>query len=184
MSKITFCVCSKSKTKADVAKLIVNEVASYFNLVNATLQSVEAESGVNEQPVGRDEIVGGAINRIKSARLQVKADAYISIENGLIKHGESWFDYGYVRIFYLNPVTRKVSIHTGLSEKCEFPAKYVKIAYQRGFDTTTVGSVLAEYGVVENGKYPHLSLSGISRFDYLAPAARKAALSLIQEMDS
>ena len=54
-----------------------------------------------------------------------------------------------------------------------FPDKYVEMARQRGFDVCTVGQVMQEEGFVADAKDPHLSISGVSRREYLGRVVKK-----------
>src|SRR5665213_1464250 len=53
----------------------------------------KAESGVNMQPVGLDEMEQGARNRaVWALKEHPEAQFYVGIENGLVQQSERWYD--------------------------------------------------------------------------------------------
>ena len=128
-----------------------------------------AESGVGEQPVN-EQTLTGARNRISDVNQRVDdLDRIVSIENGIFRIGEQWLDKAVVVIYDV----RNGEEHIGYSDAVVFPDEYVERARQIGFDTMTVGQVMAEAGYVANQKDPHLSISGISRQIYLEQIVQK-----------
>jgi len=55
----------------------------------------------------------------------------------------------------------------------------VEEARKRGFETTTVGEVMEEKGIISNRKDPHLDLSGISREVFI----RDAVTDLVKRVE-
>ncbi|TAL14170.1 non-canonical purine NTP phosphatase [Patescibacteria group bacterium] len=54
-----------------------------------TVEGISVESGVNDQPIGRDETLTGAMNRLRQATKQVPdADYWVGIEGGIEIHNE------------------------------------------------------------------------------------------------
>jgi len=96
-------------------------------------------------------------------------DRIVSIENGIFREGNQWLDKAVVVIY--NPVTDEE--HICYSDSVVFPDEYVESARKIGFDTMTVGQVMAEAGYVKNRKDPYLTISGISRQIYLETAIQK-----------
>ena len=142
-----------------------------------------SSSCVNEQPVGFDEALNGAGNRIWSAmainRQQAEVnkmptcDYYIGIENYIYQHQETWYDRAVVAIANRNGDSNWVS-----SSEVELPsAAVVATKYKPGgFAENTVGKTLQEMGLVTLPDDPHLGLTGISRREIL----RLAILHLLQ----
>jgi non-canonical (house-cleaning) NTP pyrophosphatase len=102
------------------------------------VSGVKTSSGQNEQPVGFDETFGGALNRATSAKSQDHDSIAIGIESGIFRFGVT-LDIAVIVI--LTPDGRQI---VTTSEGIEFPEEYVEIAEERGFETTTVGSVITE----------------------------------------
>lgn len=146
-------------------KLKIEAVKKAYSFVGDSLEILgyEANSGVGEQPVG-EQTLKGARNRISDIRSRISGlDLIISIENRIFIEDEEWLDKAVIVIY--NPHEDKE--HIAYSDAVIFPTKYVEIARQKGFDTTTVGQVMQDEGYVENRKDPHLTISGISRQVYL-----------------
>lgn len=153
-------------------KLKTQAVADAYNSISLpfTLTGYSANSGVGEQPVD-DQTLLGARNRIIDVGSKVDdLDRIISIESGIFQvRPDVWLDKAVVVIFN----TQNETEHIEYSDCVLFPTKYVEMARQIGFDTTTVGMVMAQEGYVKNHKDPHLSISGISREVYLRETVKK-----------
>jgi len=157
-------VTSQNKLKIGVVRKVYSSLGYSVEVVGYS-----TDSGVGEQPVN-DDTLGGAQNRISDLRSRVGGlDRIVSIENGIFREGKQWVDRAVVVIY--NPYTHKE--YRGYSFGVVFPEGYVEIARQRGFDTTTVGQVMAEAGFVSDQKDPHLSIFGISRVVYLEDVLTK-----------
>lgn len=158
-------------------KLKVNAVAKAYLSIDNSFEVIgySAESGVGEQPIGKQTLVG-ARNRILDVNQRVSGlDRIISIESGIFREGQQWLDKAVVVIY--DPRNNKEYI--GYSDAVVFPDEYVEKARVIGFDTITVGKVMAEAGYVTDQKDPHLSISGISRQVYLENTVKK----LVEEVE-
>ena len=152
-------------------KLKVDAVEKAYSRLNESVEVIgySAESDVGEQPVDEQTLVG-ARNRISDLKGRVDGlDRIVSIENGIFREGNQWLDKAVIVIY--NPVTDKE--YVCYSDSVVFPDEYVEKARKIGFDTMTVGQVMAEAGYVENRKDPHLTISGTSRQVYLETAILK-----------
>ena len=133
--------------------------------IQAFVHGVKTSSGQNEQPVGFAETFEGALTRAKSAQTQCPNIVAIGIESGVFHFVSN------------RPITMDIAIIVILtkdgrqiimsSSGIEFPEECVKIAEDRGFKTTTVGSVIAErfggdptdpYSILTNGKVTRLAV--------------------------
>lgn len=94
-------------------------------------------SGVNVQPVGRDEALRGATNRARAALASGMIG--IGIENGIVREDGRWIDVAAVVI-----VGRDGRESVAWSEAVAVPDVFVDEAAARGFDGVTVGAVIAE----------------------------------------
>ncbi len=145
--------------------LKLNAVITAYSFINEPFKVVgySADSGVGEQPVNEQTLLG-ARNRIADVKSRVEGlDRIISIENGIFQENGEWLDKAVVVIYDLNHNKEFIDY----SDSVIFPGVYVEKARQIGFDEITVGKVMADDGFVANAKDPHLSISGISRQVYL-----------------
>jgi len=133
-------------------------------------RGVTTSSHVNEQPEGFAEIFSGAVTRARSARTQRPGTIAIGIESGIICFNDIdfpiTFDIAIVVVYALDG--RRI---VTTSSAIPFPEDCVAAAKERGFATTTVGSVIAErFG--GDPADPHLTLTGgkLSRKDTLTDA--------------
>lgn len=161
---------------SEVKVRAVREALSEVGWSSIEVAPVKASSGVSEQPFG-DETLVGARNRILSAKLiDSSGDLYTSIENGLFTAGPKYFDRA---IIVVQTRTTEVIFE---SIAVEFPARYVEEARRRGFNSTTVGRVMMEFGVVQRHDDPHLDLAGVSRSTILRWACTSALRSALRNL--
>jgi non-canonical (house-cleaning) NTP pyrophosphatase len=113
--------------------------------IDAAISSWKVSSGQNEQPVGYEETFKGALTRAyRTHKFDPGCDISIGIENGIFRFGSLetksiTLDMAIVVIIKRDGeriVTNSVGI--------QFYEEYVRTAEERGFKTTTVGSVIAE----------------------------------------
>lgn len=113
-----------------------------------------SQSGVNAQPVGRDETLRGASNRARAAAAAVPGSAGVGIENGIVREDGRWIDVAAVVI-----VGEDGRETVAWSEAVAVPDVFVDEAAARGFGGVTVGAVIAEReGSTPDD--PHAMLSG------------------------
>jgi len=140
-------VGSQSAVKLDAVK------NALVNRKNIEVVGVKANSGAPEQPIG-DETLLGARNRAADARkLAPDADLYIAIENGIFLENGHWIDKAVVLA-----VTKDRHEHIEYSKGVEFDKQWVDEARELGFDTITVGKLMAAKGVVRKHDDPHADL--------------------------
>lgn len=116
----------------------VREALAALGLV-AEVVGVEVPSGVNAQPIG-DETTLGARNRaIAAFQLCPQATLAIGIENGLFLEDGAWHDAAVVVVLDRNSwATEKRGAGVTV------PADCVAEVRNRGFVTTTIGTIIAE----------------------------------------
>lgn len=136
-----------------------------------------AQSGVNAQPVGRDETLLGATNRARAARAAFPGRVAIGIENGVVHEDGRWIDVAAVVVS--GPDGRET---VAWSEAVAVPDVYVDEAAARGFGGVTVGSVIAER-TGSTPDDPHGILSGgrRTRAAILADAVASAITAFTAE---
>jgi len=127
--------------------------------------------------VGHNETLLGASNRMKNLKQvmgNTRFDILVSIENGIfpvqIEDRQAWFDLGWIIVEDVNG-TRRFSHSTGI----EFDAQYVEEARRRGFEKTTVGSIIAEHrGIDSTDPHSPLTTGNVSRAAILKQALKAA----------
>lgn len=109
--------------------------------IRASVSSVKTSSGQNEQPVGFEQTFAGALTRAKSARAQNIDAIAVGVENGVFIFGVEELFFDVAVIVLITPDNRQILT---TSAGIIFPKDYVKIAESRRFESTTIGSVIAE----------------------------------------
>jgi non-canonical (house-cleaning) NTP pyrophosphatase len=129
---------SMSLPKLD-AVIQANEILE----LGAEVCCVKTSSNQNEQPVGFEETFAGALARAKSAKAQRPDSIAIGIESGIFcfdgDNRPITLDIAIIVVLDNND-RQIISTSTGI----QFPEEFVTIAKNRGFDKTTVGSIVAE----------------------------------------
>ncbi len=136
--QINIALGSTSQHKIEAVKQACQQLGLLASVVG-----VKAASGQNEQPVGLDETHQGALNRAQGAKEQNLEAIAIGIEGGIFRTNNEQ-----------SPMTIDVAVIVilTLDNRCivsttpgvVFPEDCVAIAKERGFATTTTGSVIAE----------------------------------------
>ncbi len=130
-------VGSTSKQKIDAVTKACRELG-----ITATVTGTKTRSGQNEQPVGYYETLSGAITRARGAQEEFPDTVAIGIESGI-------FDISSVSPVTVDKAVIVIILPDGqqiitTSPGVVFPQECIEIAAERGFETTTVGSVIAE----------------------------------------
>lgn len=151
------------------------------------VQGAKAASEINEQPVGHEETLRGALNRLRNLKRIVgdtRYDLLVSMENGIfpvqIDNRQAWFDLGWVVVedAYGN---QRFAHSTGI----EFDATAVEEARRRGFEKTTAGSIIAERtGADATDPHAHLTGGKVPRSDMLKQSLKTALGQLLQNKSS
>lgn len=133
-----------------------------------TLIGVDVPSGQNEQPVGFAETYDGAFNRAKMAKEKFDDAIAIGIENGIVRFASNPITIELAVVVLLDKNLRKI---VSSSPCIFFPEEYVEEAESRGFDTITVGKVIAEkLGGDHQDPHSILSAGKITRKETLVSA--------------
>lgn len=167
-------VASTSECKLEAVK---NASKEMYPDVVVNVHGRKASSGINEQPVGHEETVQGALNRLKSLKDiigQTRYDLLVAFENGIfavtIGGQETWFDLGWVVVEDVDG-NQAFACSTGM----EFPVGDVEEARQRGFSRSTVGSVIAERtGADSADPHSYLTKQTVTRADMLGQSLKTA----------
>lgn len=150
-------VASTSVHKVQAAK----DACAHVFADDIVAEGFKAQSGVNEQPYGLEETLKGAENRLAHLR-NIIGDQYfdllVAMEGGIFSLGtgedERYFDCGWVIASDAEGNTARGTC-TGL----EYPRDAVQEARKRGFETTTIGTVLQQRGLILDGTDTHASLT-------------------------
>lgn len=145
---------------------------------DAVVCGVETDSGQNAQPVGFFQTFEGAFLRAQQAKHK-REDWHlaIGIENGIFSFYTE--DAITLDIAIVVVITPSGKIITTTSGGMQFPEPMVERAKAMGFETTTVGSVIAkELG--GDGTDPHsiLTQGKITRTELLAEAVYNALVQI------
>lgn len=158
---------------AGTSKIKINAVEAIRNRrnIHASVSGVHGSfSGVDEQPVGKPEMIRGALNRVLTAwESDPRYEVYFGIENGIALLGDSedrWVDFAVCAMF----VPEWGVFQFVESDKCQFPIEAVEATRIKGFSLHTVGKTMAEMGIVENHADPHFELCGVHRQQMLEEA--------------
>lgn len=144
-------VGSTNKTKNDPVKEVF---AKHFK--DVVVEGVKVSSGVDDQPMGDEEMYKGALNRAKEALAKVKNAKYgVGIEGGLHKRSYGWFEHSLVVI-----IDRKGRIGVGASGGLVLPDQIMKRihkgetleeAIDELFGTEQIGEGVGMFGLMTKG---------------------------------
>lgn len=170
MAEFVVFVGSTNGYKVGAVKLVLKEI---FSGKSIDIVGIDAGSGVNEQPVGNDETLKGALHRLEDIERKIgdqKFDLLVAMENGIIPveiHNQiHYFDLGWVVVKDAHEM-KAIASSTGI----EFDQKNVLEGRRRGFAATTVGLVIAEEtGCDPRDPHSFLTQGLVSRADMLQQA--------------
>eukprot|EP01125_Pyxidicula_operculata_P021595 TRINITY_DN8406_c0_g1_i1.p1 TRINITY_DN8406_c0_g1~~TRINITY_DN8406_c0_g1_i1.p1 ORF type:complete len:185 (+),score=14.55 TRINITY_DN8406_c0_g1_i1:91-645(+) len=172
MSKIYVAVGTTSALKVSAVKKAFTQAMPGQEI---DCKGYPTASNINEQPVGWEETIKGAKNRlsnlkqITSTNNERNNDYFVSIENGIIPTGVpdfQWIDFGWVLM------EDKSGKQFGASSGgIQFSDKYVEAAKKSGFDKTTAGEIMSKELNCDS-KDPHKTLTSdlVKREDFLVQA--------------
>lgn len=81
------------------------------------VETVTAESGVEDQPLTEEKTVKGAINRMNDCFNQRRGDIFIGLEGGLCEIGSRYY------IVAAAAITNGEGVYVGVSSKLELPCE-------------------------------------------------------------
>ncbi len=153
-----------------------------FHGKTLNIKGHKAASGINEQPIGNEETLQGAFNRLTNLKTVIggtRYDLLVAMENGLfvvnMNGTDMWIDSGWV-------IAQDADGRQAIAQTAgvPFPTADVEIARAEGFATVTAGSVIARQPGVD-GTNPHgyLTNSLVHRTETLKQAIL-AAMGQIQ----
>jgi len=156
-------------------------------LTTVSIATLNSPSGVSSQPIGLQEIMAGARNRMDDAIKSTpssstrEADFLISIENGLTEVGPIWLDIGVVIVRDILSSSESFSTTTGV----QVPNKFVNAwRAQAGQRVQTCGEWIAkENNCNKDDPHSFLTNGTFQREDLLASAIRVAFSTLNGKSD-
>jgi inosine/xanthosine triphosphatase len=133
-----------ASTNPQKIKAVSDLISQYNFLAEASVEGVNINSGVSDQPKSLEETIQGAINRAKSAFNN--ADYSFGIESGLMQvlHTKS----GIMDVCVCAIFDGK-NIHLGLSSAFEPPKKIVDLMHNKGMN---MSDACVEIGLTDNPK--------------------------------
>lgn len=161
-----------------LSKLKIEAAASVIAL---RVEGCKVESGVNAQPVGLDEIMRGANNRARAARIarpEREVLAWIGVESGLVhtefEGNRVTFDIA-AAVVYMRNDTDSASRHFATSVGIPMNQIAVRQTEADGLDSHTVGEYYAAISDAQRDD-PHSFITHrkYSRFRCLAEAIKAA----------
>ncbi len=162
-----------------VKKKSTLQLQEWFPLSNVFVSATDANSGVRNQPIGREEILRGALTRLKSCRYWRQVDnefpnvnhyVKISMENGIVKGDDgNWFDIGVV----IWETKEQLAQTVKYTRPIPIPTEIVEAALE---NKKTVGQVYHERFGYDPQDW-HLPVSGMSRAFLLAEALAECVAS-------
>lgn len=127
--------------------LKIEAVENAFCQLYPTIEVIHrnTKSDINEQPIGFEETILGAENRMKHLieilSFEPKVDFYVSIENGLIQvSNNKWLDIAWIILIDAEKNTK----YEGSSGGILFDTQSVEESKKIGWNTTTAGSIIAK----------------------------------------
>ncbi len=178
--KILLASTSKHKLSA------VRTAASKLFAGDVRVEGYASSSAIGEQPVGWEETIKGAVNRLSFLKRKIKRegldyDYLVAIENGIVplevKRQKRWFDVGIILA-----EDRKGCLGAGFTSSVEMPRELVSKAKKLGFAGNTVAKLLAEE-VGGDATDPHAILTGgrFTRIDFLSQGLESVLSQLLVE---
>ena len=132
---------------ASNSNLKIEAVKNAFCQLYPTIEVVSrnTKSDINEQPIGFEETILGAENRMKHLieilSFEPKVDFYVSIENGLIHvSNNKWLDIAWIILIDADKNTK----YEGSSGGILFDTQSVEESRKIGWNTTTAGAIMAK----------------------------------------
>ncbi|MDD5750588.1 MAG: DUF84 family protein [Candidatus Pacebacteria bacterium] len=133
----------------------------------ADVSGIKTNTGLNEQPVDLAETFEGALLRAQAAKAASPQGVAVGIENGIFRTNNEKLPLtiDLAVIVVLSKDGRRIIATTpGIA----FPEDCVETAKQRGFATTTTGSVIAEkFGGDHTDPHSTLTHGAVSRLQTL-----------------
>ncbi len=147
---------TKNKIKIEALKEII---ADYDFLKSGAAESIDADSGVDDQPKSIEETIRGAQNRAKGAFID--CDLAVGIEDGLMAVPESLTGFMNITVAAFYDGQR---FYLGLSSAFEYPLKAVGLVkegmdinqafYKLGLTKNpSVGSAEGAIGILTRGRW-------------------------------
>jgi len=160
-TKISIVLGSTSVHKLDAVRKACEKLG-----MKASVSGIKTTSGQNEQPFGFRETSSGALTRAMSVRAQNPNAISIGIESGIFLLDDFFIDMAVI-VLLTSDGYEIITISGGI----ELPDICVKIARERGFASTTVGSVIAEkFGGDSENPHSTLTIGKVSRAMILTDA--------------
>lgn len=160
--KISVGTTNKGKIEA------VNRAITVYELLkNADVQGVNVQSGVNDQPIGMEMILRGAMNRAKAAFEFSECDLAFGLESGI-------FPAPFTKSDYFDTCACAIydgkEFHLGLSSCVEFPSFMIKKVINEG---KNISEAAVDMGIFEDvslresvGTVGKLTHGKLTRIDY------------------
>jgi len=126
---------TERKPKLDALTDAMNIIAGDLGVKNWTIVSKSIESDVSETPTSEEEIIRGAINRVRKLKnvmdkLDEKADYYIGMEGGFHQNTFDGTKITFIQGWAV--VYDGTDFHIGSSPNLSVPEKLAQSIYEKG----------------------------------------------------
>lgn len=172
-------VGTTNKGKIEAVKIASTK---YDILTGAVIEGIDVASGVNNQPIGLDETIQGAMNRARAAYETSECDLAFGLESGIFPapHAKSeYFDTTACAIY------DGKQFHLGMSSCFEYPPEMIKKMLAENKEVTEVA---IELGFADDpafreglGMIGTLTKGRVTRIDYSVQAVQMAMIHLENE---
>lgn len=170
-------VTSKNFVKFDAAQ---QAFAAYFNPNPFHFISLDADSGIPDQPWGKEQTQQGAENRILDARKKnPNAAYYVSIESGLLKEGQG-------RVYVINAcaIADPLKIHFNWASTFELHPDVAKLVLT-GMELSSAFEHVYGSDAHKTGKggIGHLTRENITRTDLYVHTLKLTLIPFVNQYD-
>lgn len=157
-------VCSESQLKIRAVQAVVPRLG----LGEVNLTWCGTDSGVPDQPIGMEQMLRGAHNRISFvAELRARNDYYIAIENGMVQVMNDYFDVPCVVVRH-NPSKGKVRFAMAYGSFFPVPLHVAREVKQEGVELGLLVQRLS--GQKEKDVVTYFSKSMVRREEIISQA--------------
>lgn len=165
-------VASQNPVKIDAAKKSFEKM---FPKVEFTFEGVNVSSGIPDQPIGEEQTITGAMNRVNNAfKLNEEADFFVSFEGGVEEKEGSFWAFAWAAVLSNGKYGKAKSSEFLLPEKV---SELIKQGYELGTADDMVFK--RENSKQSNGSIGLLTHDVITRTDYYEQAMILALIPFV-----
>lgn len=148
-------VCSKNKAKNEAVETVIRDYIEKYEII-----SLDTNSGVSATPIGDEEGINGALNRIKDAINQFNSgNLYIAMEGILTQNSHGSFLCGWTVIYnkdedeYYYGCSAKIKVPDVIINELDKTKRLSEIVANHYNSTDDEISIIGTNGVLTHGTY-------------------------------